>query len=778
MRRRLTPVVAVLALVLGGTAAAAASQASSVADAQGQAAKDRVPPRIVPAPATMATLPESPFIITPETRIAVPDDAPDAVSVAAYLADILRRSTGYPIPVVPGGDAAGAIALDLAGPGGLGSEAYSLTVHSSGVRLSAATAEGLFRGVQTMRQLLPPQVESASVQPGPWPMQTVRIIDHPRFDWRGGMLDPARHFLTVGEVKRYIDLISLYKINVLHLHLTDDQGWRIQIDGWPRLTTVGGSTDGSGGPGGYYTKADYREIVQYAADRYITIVPEIEFPGHTGAMLRAYPELCPDTGCRPSEELFAFLDDVIGEVAEMTPGPYIHIGGDETFGTTPEDYIQYLERAEDIVYAHGKRMIGWGEIANTPLRDGTVAQYWGGPTPYPPDAEGLARIAADEGAPLIMSPADRVYLDMKYDPSTPVGLDWAGYVEAEQSYSWDPATRVDGVGEQDVLGIEAPLWGETVRNIDDAELLTFPRLPGAAEVGWSPRYGRAWDEYRLRLATQGLRWDVMGINYHRSPQVPWGLPVFAEMPEQLVYDDAGRVSLPVELTNAAPSVAGDVTVRLELPDGGSAEPEQVELGSLAAGASRTVRFDLGWPDAARAREVTPIVTISWLADGDRRTNVTSPRLRATCAAEPTSPAALTYVDSEELVGEGGNPAANLIDGDPATFWHTEWLEASPPHPHEVQVDLGQPTRMCAVRYLPRQSGANGTIADYEIYLSDDGETWGDPVAAGEFSSGRDEKWVPITETTARYVRFVALSEVNGNPWASGAELSVDAAGDR
>jgi hexosaminidase len=475
-------------------------------------------PRLIPAPATLETNHGKPFAVTPDTRIVARDDARD---VAEQLAGVLRRSTGFPLPVVRRGGHGRAIALELDHAPRLGREGYRLDVSHGGARLRATTTEGLFRGVQTVRQLLPARVEADTVQPGPWTLPAVRIEDRPRYAFRGSLLDPARHFLTVDEIKRYIDLIAMYKVNVLHLHLTDDQGWRIQIDSWPRLAEIGGSSELGGGPGGYYTKADYAEIVRYAAERYITIVPEIEFPGHTGAILKSYPDLCPSTGCRPTEEVFGFLDDVIREVAEMTPGPYVHIGGDEAYSTTPEDYLAFLERAEDIVYSHGKTMIGWGEIANTPLRTETIAQYWGTGLAYPPGASDLARRAVQMGVKLLMSPADRIYLDMKYTADTPLGLDWAGLVEVQDAYSWEPATHIEGVGEGDILGVEAPLWGETVEDIDDAEFLAFPRLPGAAEIGWSPAQGRWWEEYRLRLAAQGPRWHALSVNFYRSPQVPW-----------------------------------------------------------------------------------------------------------------------------------------------------------------------------------------------------------------------------------------------------------------
>jgi hexosaminidase len=359
----------------------------------------------------------------------------------------------------------------------------------------------------------------------------VRIVDRPRFAWRGASLDVARHFLPVAAVKRYVDLLSLYKMNVLHLHLTDDQGWRLDIRSWPRLTAVGASTAVGGGAGGHYTQADYAEIVRYAADRYVTVVPEIDLPGHTNAALASYGELscdgrapAPYTGvdvgfssiCVDREAASRFLDQVIAEVAALTPGPSIHIGGDEARSLGDQAYAGFVERAQRAVEANGKRAVGWQEIARAPLRPASVAQFWdtrGGPGALPG--------AAARGTRVVMSPASRAYLDMKYGPGTTLGTTWAGYVEVKDAYDWDPATLVPGIAEPSVLGVEAALWTETVTSLEDAELLTLPRLPAIAEVGWSPAAARGWPAFRRRLADHGPRWTAMGIRWFRSPQVGW-----------------------------------------------------------------------------------------------------------------------------------------------------------------------------------------------------------------------------------------------------------------
>ena len=354
------------------------------------------------------------------------------------------------------------------------------------------------------------------------------IHDQARFGWRGAMLDVARHFFSVDEVKRYVDLMALHKLNRLHLHLADDQGWRIEIKSWPNLTTYGGSTEVDGGPGGFFTQEQYRDIVQYAAERFITIVPEIDMPGHTNAALASYAELnCDDkapplyTGtevgfsalCVEKEVTYKFIDDVVREIAGLTPGPYFHVGGDEVEKLTPEQYNAFIERVQGIVAAHGKQMIGWDEIAPVKLLPTSIVQHW---RPKTSPAEAVAK-----GAKVIMSVADRAYIDMKYDEHTPIGLTWAAIIDVKSSYDWDPATAAAGVPESSLLGVEAALWAETLANIRDVEFMAFPRLAAIAEIGWTRQEDRDWDEFRDRLGAQGPRWVALGVNFYRAPEIPW-----------------------------------------------------------------------------------------------------------------------------------------------------------------------------------------------------------------------------------------------------------------
>jgi hexosaminidase len=491
---------------------------------------------LVPYPATVEVRAGDGFTITPKTLIVVRSGGSEAARIAATLGEFCRRATGS-IPRT-----AAAVAPDAVGEGpaielaidvqlaSLGLEGYDLSIDKDHLRLAAPAPAGLFYGLQTLRQLLPYFGEYEALlfeQPRPATLPAVHIRDVPRYQWRGAMLDVARHFFSVDDVKRYTDLIALHKMNRLHLHLADDQGWRIEIKKWPDLTARGGRTEVGGGPGGFYTQAQYAEIVKYAADRFITIVPEIDMPGHTNAALSSYSELnCKGqappvfTGtevgfsalCVEMEFTYKFLDDIVGEIAAMTPGPYFHMGGDEVKTLTPAQYRAFVERVQTIVAAHGKQMIGWDEVAAVTLLSTSIVQHWR------PDA---AHGELGRAPHLILSPANRTYLDMKYDRDTALGLSWAALIPVRASYDWDPDTLVAEVRPAAILGVEAPVWSETVANMGDVEFLAMPRLAAIAELGWSRAGPRDWEGFRVRLGAQGPRWTAMGINFYRAPEVPW-----------------------------------------------------------------------------------------------------------------------------------------------------------------------------------------------------------------------------------------------------------------
>jgi hexosaminidase len=572
MRRRRTD-AAPRILIVGALVAAALAGCTPSADQNGDAV-----PGVIPAPVRFELRADAaPFRITAESRILVAapggrSAVDESAAVAERFAVSLRRATGFELPVEAGSadaDDTGPAASDLVfvvaegeAPGDA-AEGYTLEAGADGLRLTASTAEGLFRGTQTLRQLLPVEVDAAgspaSTGPGRQTAESSRqdievpaasIADAPRFAYRGAMLDVARHFMPVDDVLRFLDAIVLLKLNVLHLHLTDDQGWRIEIESWPELTGIGASTSVGGDGGGFYTKADYRRIVAYAAERYVTIVPEIDLPGHTNAALSAYPELNAD-GVAPApyegigvgfsslsaaperaEATDRFLADVTREVAELTPGPWLHLGGDESLATSTGDYLDLLRRVTAAGAATGKTIIGWHEMgASRELPPGTVGQYWSFVEPEG-DAVELTGSFVEQGGRVILSPADVAYLDMKYvdDPQNALGhtlgLEWAkGPTTLDEAYLWEPTAIMPGLDERHLLGIEAPIWTETLRSLDDVEFMAFPRILAIAEIAWSPAPDagatRDVDGFFARVATLGLRLDALGIEYYAVRGVPW-----------------------------------------------------------------------------------------------------------------------------------------------------------------------------------------------------------------------------------------------------------------
>ncbi|WP_344432094.1 beta-N-acetylhexosaminidase [Amycolatopsis minnesotensis] len=530
MRRRRTATFASLVLVAGLVAGAANPAAAAPASAP--SALDTV----VPKPVSVQADPNGAYSLHPGTVVFAQLGSADADQAARLLAEKLRPSTGYPLPVVPvpAGMPAPGISFQLTRDADqIGAEGYRLTTSRQGVRIEATGRAGLENGAQTLRQLLPSKVESKAKQAGPWTVPGGRIVDRPRYGHRGMMLDVARNFVPQNEVKELIDQLSYYKMNTLHLHLTDDQGWRLQIDSWPRLATYGGSTKINGGPGGYYTKAQYRDLVDYAAKRNITIIPEVDLPGHTTAALASYAELnCdgvapplytgPDTGfsslCIGAKPTAKFVDDVIREVAALTPGQYLHIGGDEANNTSAPDYAAFMKLVEQTVAKYGKKMLGWNESLQATTPTASTGQYW---YPWTDDEETLQK--AKEGAKLVMSPANRSYLDMRYaDATPPLASLWAGDVEAKNAYDWDPDKGIDNVPAGTVLGVEATLFTTFTPTKESREFMMYPRLPELAEVGWTPEAGRSWDSIASRLPAQAERWKQWNVTFYPSPQVNWG----------------------------------------------------------------------------------------------------------------------------------------------------------------------------------------------------------------------------------------------------------------
>ncbi|MGX5771301.1 beta-N-acetylhexosaminidase [Microbacterium trichothecenolyticum] len=498
-------------------------------------------PAVVPAPVSIEAGSGAPFRLSSDTVVNGDTDAATALSA------IVEARTGLTLATGEGRD------IELRVDAGAGAaESYRIAAGEASVVVTGADAAGLFYGVQTLGQLIARDGDG-------WTIPAVTIEDAPRFAYRGVMLDVARHFHPVETVIGYIDRAASLKFNALHLHLTDDQGWRIQLHSRPELTEKASGTSVGGGPGGFYTKADYRAIVQYAASRHMIVVPEIDMPGHTHAVGLAYPELAEDPsisdhmreiirdygGEEPrvgapydgmavgfsslkihDEATYDFVADVFGELAAMTPGPYLHFGGDESLSTSDEDFAVFVARASGIIADLGKTPVAWHEAgAAAGIADTTIGQYWGFLTPQEGAAE-KATAFVDNGARLILSPADAIYLDMKYPDGPDLGLTWAnGPTSVQRAYSWEPSLVVPGIDDSGILGVEAPLWTETIRTAADIDTMAFPRAAAAAEAGWSPATGasdlRTWASFRERVGALGPLWKSMDIGFHPSDEIPW-----------------------------------------------------------------------------------------------------------------------------------------------------------------------------------------------------------------------------------------------------------------
>lgn len=433
---------------------------------------------------------------------------------------------------------------------GHGLEGYLLVIGGNRVRIETSTNAGAFYARQTLAQLIEFDAQGPLVP-------AVEIRDAPRFAYRGFMLDVVRHFHPVETVEAVIDRAASLKLNALHLHLTDDQGWRLQLRSHPELAEHGSGSEMGGGPGGFYTLEDYRRIVDYAATRYMVVVPEFDLPGHTHAVGLSHPELVADpvitdrvragaevfggglpekgspyTGGavgfsslrRDAEGLEPFLRDVIHEIAAHTPGPYLHFGGDEAHGTSADDFAAMVQLAAGIIVEAGKTPVAWHEAGDAEPPHGTVGQYWNLRTPRD-GHDARARAFVERGGRLILSPGDAIYLDMKYDADTPIGLQSAkGPTSVERSYAWDPADVIPDVPETAILGVEACLWSETVKDLADIDTLMFPRVGSAAEAGWSAPAGseeRTWESFRERVGRLGPAWTEAGTGFHRSPEIDW-----------------------------------------------------------------------------------------------------------------------------------------------------------------------------------------------------------------------------------------------------------------
>jgi hexosaminidase len=526
------------------------------------------PVSIIPQPVRLTRQPGQ-FHLTADAVIVVMRGTSD---LGYVLADALAPATGFHLPVTPGASThpAGTIILrtDAALMSGLGPEGYRLTVTPRGVTIDGAAAAGVFYGIQTLRQLLPIEIfRRAPTAQTDWSLPCVSIEDRPRFQWRGAMLDTSRHFMPREFIEKFIDLLALHKMNTFHWHLTDDQGWRLEIRRYPLLTAIGAwrSETVVGRPsrdesqnvydgerhGGFYTQNDIREIVEYARERFVTIVPEVEMPGHSQAAIAAYPEL----GCvsdrldvsrkwgvhqhilNPDDSTVHFMQGVLTEVMELFPGRFVHIGGDEadktewrgsdrvqsrirSLGLQDEREMQswFVRQMDTFLTAHDRRLIGWDEILEGGLAPGAAVMSWRGVE------GGIA--AARAGHDVVMAPTTNTYFDYYQSQdrqSEPLAI--GGFLPLEKVYAFDPVpAELDPDAARHVLGAQGQIWTEYIKGPKRVEYMTFPRLVALAEVVWTPPDRKDLADFTARLETHLRRLSALDVSYRALPSVTQPTP--------------------------------------------------------------------------------------------------------------------------------------------------------------------------------------------------------------------------------------------------------------
>lgn len=507
---------------------------------------------IIPKPARLKEL-DGKFTINPQTRILYTKGTTKGKAIAAGFADFLADPMDQMLEVAATDKvraAKNSILLTTAGaPAKLGKEGYQLVVKPDSVMIRACKPAGLFYGLQSLRQLLPAGIETDKKYSRKITAQCVKIEDVPRFAWRGMHYDPCRNFYGIDHVMEYIDLLAMQKLNVLHLHLTEDQGWRIEIAKYPKLAEIAAWREGTDSHyweskgdkeihGGYFSKDDIRAIVQYAAENFITVLPEIELPGHAQAAIAAYPELSctggphkvwtqwgisKDVYCAGQEKTFKFLENVLAEVIELFPSKYIHIGGDECpkdrwkecprcqrrmkkEGLANEDELQsyFVKRIEKFVNSKGRKIIGWDEILEGGLAPNAAVMSWRG-------FEG-GQQAASMGHPVVMIPYTHTYLDYKPCENTRSGRPVV--LPIETVYSFDPEEGFKPAWKKKIMGCQGAMWSEYFKTTDDFYVHLFPRLCALSEVFWSPKNKKDFKEFKKRARAFTRRLDAMDIIHH------------------------------------------------------------------------------------------------------------------------------------------------------------------------------------------------------------------------------------------------------------------------
>jgi hexosaminidase len=512
---------------------------------------------IIPQPVQLQSQ-EGVFTLSADTHLAA---SAETAAIAQLLQHWLTPATGLELPILSETTNRPSEIRFLIDPAQtrFGPEGYTLNITPQYIEARAMRPNGLFYAVQTLRQLLPPAIFTRNRSEGPWTIPCLQMVDFPRFAWRGAMLDTGRHFMPKEFIFKFIDLLALHKLNVFHWHLTEDQGWRIEIKRYPRLTEVGawrkqtiiGHADENtkspkydGKPhGGFYTQEDIRQVVAFARSRFITVIPEIEMPGHAQAAISAYPELgCTDTPLEVSsiwgiseniynlnESTFTFLENVLDEVLSLFPSKFIHIGGDEVpkkqwknnpfiqsqmqaLGLKDEEELQsyFIRRIEQFLDSRGRRLIGWDEILEGGLAPHASVMSWRG------EEGGVAAAMANHD--VIMAPWQFTYLDhyQSQDRSRePLAI--GGFLPLQKVYEYEPVCAgIDASHAHHVLGAQAQLWTEYMPTPAQVEYMAFPRLCAFSETVWTPQNRKNLAAFNQRLITHLIRLERLGINYRRG----------------------------------------------------------------------------------------------------------------------------------------------------------------------------------------------------------------------------------------------------------------------
>jgi hexosaminidase len=720
---------------------------------------------IVPRPQHLA-MQQGNFILNANTKLFINPEQQFLKSTAEQLAQTIKTATGQQPQVlikIPRKRAVNYIYLSLTNsPDTLGPEGYSLSVQPTKILLTANQPAGIGMGIQTIKQLLPPAFNFTSVA-----VPALEITDKPAYSWRGLHLDVVRHFFPVSDIKKYIDYMAMHKLNTFHWHLTDDQGWRIEIKKYPKLTEVGGWRDGTivghalerpqqfDGKkyGGFYTQDEIREVVQYAKDRHISIVPEIEMPGHALAALAAYPELSctggpfkteqawgifEDVFCAGNEQTYHFLEDVLTEVASLFPGQVIHIGGDEVPKTRwkacpkcqakiasenlkseNELHGYFIQRIAKFLKTKDKRIIGWDEILDGGIPNNTLIMSWRG------TAGGIK--AAEQQHGVVMTPTSHLYFDYYQGDQQLEPLAFGGYTPLSKVYSFNPTpNKLTPSEKRFIVGAQANLWTEYIPTFKQVEYMLFPRIAAASEVFWTSTANKNWDNFTQRMQGQYKRYDALGINYSTSAyQVKQQVTIdTAQRHATITFtSDAAGTQLYYTLDGSTPTTASQLYTK----------PFIVDKSAIIKAAS---------------------FMDDKLMDDPTTTTLTIHQAIARPVQLSSNPSRYFPAQGNATIVNGLNGSLNQSDG--------QWLGFSG-NDFEAVIDLEQPTTISRISSSHLQNMLANIFLPTQVafMISEDGKKYRtvktianttDPLKGGIFTQTFSTEFAPIK---ARFVKIIA-----------------------